>query len=85
MISYNGGDFGRRGLSVQAPSFGQNPSPERFGDGGEGRFSFSLGRGLAGVLSNGFVIAMITLLVVLVRKFRAPRLLRVRPVSLDQP
>jgi len=83
--SIRGGDFGRRASTVPAPSFGQNPSPNRFGERGEGRFSFSLGRGLTGVLGNGFVIALITVLVVLVRKFKAPRLLHVRPVSLDQP
>ena len=84
------GDFGSRSFAGQTSSAAnsgivtaQSFSANRFGEGGEGRFSFSLARGLAGVLGNGIAIAAITLLVVLVRKTRAPRLLRVRPVSID--
>jgi hypothetical protein len=87
--SFGRGDFGNRSLPVQTPAAtnltGQSFSVNRFGEGGEGRFNFSLSRGLAGVLGNSIAIAGITLVVVLVRKTRAPRLLHVRPVSIDQP
>jgi hypothetical protein len=90
--AFGRGDFGNRSFTGQAPAAALSGtisrtvfSANRFGEGGEGRFSFSLTRGLAGVLGNGIAIAVITLLVVLVRKARAPRLLHVRPVSIDQP
>jgi hypothetical protein len=91
-LSFGRGDFGSRSFTGQPPAApisgtltGIGFSPGRFGEGGEGRFSFSLLRGLSGVLGNTIAIGAITLMVVLVRKPRAPRLLRVRPVSLDQP
>jgi hypothetical protein len=90
--SFGRGDFGSRAFTGQTPGVpisgsitGTSLSPGRFGEGGEGRFSFSLLRGLGGVLGNTIAIGAITLFVVLVRKPRAPRLLRVRPVSIDQP
>jgi len=90
--SFGRGDFGSRAFTGQTSSVaisgtltGTSFSPGRFGEGSEGRFSFSLLRGLSGVLGNTIAIGAITLMVVLVRKPRAPRLLRVRPVSLDQP
>ena len=88
--SFGRGDFGNRTFTGQAPAAsgtktGQSFSPNRFGEGGEGRFNFSLSRGLAGVLGNTIAIAAITLVVVLVRKPRMPRLLHARPVSIDQP
>ena len=85
------GDFGGRTLTNQpatSASSGtfsaQNFQTARFREGGEGRFSFSPGRGLTGVLGNSILIVVITLAVVVVRKAMAPRLLRVRPVSLDR-
>lgn len=88
--SFGRGDFGNRAFSGQALAVartgtlsGQTFSPNR--EGGEGRFTFSLSRGLAGVLGNTLAIGLITLTVVLVRKTRMPRLLHTRPVSLDQP
>jgi len=87
--SFGRGDFGSRSLPAQAPATtnltGQSFSPNRLGEGSEGRFNFSLSRGLAGVLGNSIAIAGITLIVVLVRRPRMPRLLHVRPVSIDQP
>jgi hypothetical protein len=88
--SFGRGDFGSRSLTVQSPAAtnltGQSFSTNRFGEGGgEGRFNFSLSRGLAGVLGNSIAIAGITLAVMLVRRQRMPRLLHTRPVSLDQP
>jgi hypothetical protein len=90
--SFGRGDFGSRAFTGQTPAVaisgtipGTSFSPSRFGEGGEGRFSFSLLRGLTGVVGNSFAIGAITLIVVLVRKPRALRLLRVRPVSIDQP
>ncbi len=87
--SFGRGDFGNRTFTVQTPAAsgtitGQSFSPNRSGEGGEGRFSFSLGRGLAGVLGNSIAIAGITLVVVLVRRQKMPALLHVRPVSIDQ-
>jgi hypothetical protein len=87
------GGFGNRTFTGSLPATatsgtitGQGFSPNRFGEGGgEGRFNFSLSRGLAGVLGNSIAIASITLVVVLVRRQRMPRRLHVRPVSLDQP
>src|ERR1035437_9443596 len=70
--SFGRGDFGSRSLPVQTPATtnltGQSFSTNRFGEGGEGRFNFSLSRGLAGVLGNSIAITAITLFVVLVRK-----------------
>jgi hypothetical protein len=87
--SFGRGDFGSRSLPAQSPATtnltGQSFSTNRFGEGGEGRFNFSPSRGLAGVLGNSIAIAGITLVVVLVRKPKMPRLLHVRPASLDQP
>jgi hypothetical protein len=87
--SFGRGDFGSRSLPTQTSATtnltGQSLSTNRFGEGGEGRFNFSLSRGLAGVLGNSIAIAGITLVVVLVRRQRMPRLLHTRPVSLDQP
>jgi len=91
--SFSGrGDFGSRTFNSPAPSAlvsgtftRQNFTPNGFGEREGGRFSFSLGRGLSGVLGNSIAIAAITLFVVLVRKKRAPRLLQVRPVSINQP
>jgi hypothetical protein len=82
------GDSGSRvftGQAVAATTSAAGFSSNRLREDGEGRFSFSPARGLAGLLGNSIAIAGITLLVVLVRKPRAPRLLRVRPVSIDQP
>jgi len=86
--SFGRGDFGSRTFTSTAGSGTirvQSFSPNGFGEREGGRFSFSPGRGLTGVLGNSIAIAAITLLVVLVRKPRAPRLLHVRPVSIDQP
>jgi hypothetical protein len=87
--SFGRGDFGNRSLPAQSPATtnltGQSFSTNRFGEDGEGRFTFSLSRGLAGVLGNSIAIAGITMIVVLVRRQRMPRLLHTRPVSLDQP
>ena len=91
--SFGRGDFGNRALTGALPATTasgtitrQSFSPNRFGEGGgEGRFNFSPSRGLAGVLGNSIAIAGITLLVVLVRRQRMPRLLHARPVSIDQP
>jgi hypothetical protein len=63
----------------------QTFSPVRLGERGDGRFSFSLGRGVSGVLGNSVLIISITMVVMLLRKAMAPRILRVRPVSVDQP
>ena len=89
--SFGRGDFGSRtftgqtpGLAISGTITGMRLSPGRFGDEGEGRFSFSLLRGLSGVLGNTIAIGAITLIVVLVRRPKAPHLLRVRPVSIDQ-
>jgi hypothetical protein len=90
--SFGRGDLGNRAFTAQGIAFvrtaapsGQSFSPNLSGERGEGRFSFSLGRGLGGVMGNSIAIGVITLIVVLVRRPKAPRLLRVRPVSIDQP
>jgi hypothetical protein len=90
--SFGRGDLGNRAFTGQnlavsrtATLSGQSVSPNLVGERGEGRFSFSLGRGLSGVLGNSFAIGAITLIVVIVRRPKAPHLLRVRPVSIDQP
>ena len=88
--SFGRGDFRNRAFSVQVPAIarngtlsGQSFSPNRFGEGGEGRFNYSLSHGLAGVLGNMIAIAMITLVELLVRRTRLPGLLHTRPVSID--
>jgi hypothetical protein len=90
--SFGRGDSGSRAFTGQAPAAtgsgitsATSFSSDRLREGGEGRFSFSPARGLTGVLGNTIAIAGITLLVLLVRRPRAPRLLHVRPVSIDQP
>lgn len=64
---------------------GQSFTPNRVGERGEGRFSFSPLRGLSGIVGNSLLILVMTLGVFQLRKAMAPRILRVRPISLDQP
>jgi uncharacterized protein (UPF0333 family) len=87
----NSGNPAARGFPGQTVSVasrsstGQAFSPQRFGERGEGRFNFSLGRGLAGALGNSLEILAITLTVILIRKAIAPRRFQVRTVRINQP
>jgi hypothetical protein len=83
--AFGRGDYGERAFTTSSGTYtGQTISVNNFGERGEGRFSFSPGRGLTGVLGNGIEILAITLAVLAVRKAIAPRLLRVRPIRIDR-
>jgi hypothetical protein len=85
--SLGGRAFSRQaapGAAVSGTTAAQTYNPDRFREGWEGRFSFSLAGGLSGVLGNSILLALITLAVFQLRKAMAPRILRVRPVSIDQ-